>query len=84
MVTRLLVLMALALPVSAAEIAGVKFDPQARVAGTELSLTGAGLRKRVFFQVYAMGLYVQDRKADPIRQTGPKRVQIHKLRDVWA
>jgi len=62
----------------------VKIDDKARVADTELSLAGAGLRKRVFFQVYAIGLYVRDRKADPISQPGPKRVQIHMLRDVGA
>jgi cytidylate kinase len=62
----------------------VKIEDKTRVADTELSLTGAGLRKRAFFQVYAIGLYVQDRKADPISQPGPKRVQIHMLRDVSA
>ncbi len=62
----------------------MKIDDKARVGNAELSLTGAGLRKRVFFQVYAIGLYVQDRKADPIEQPGPKRVQIHMLRDVSA
>jgi hypothetical protein len=73
-----------ATPVWAAEVAGVKIDDKTRVANTELSLTGAGLRKRAFFQVYAIGLYVQDRKADPISQPGPKRVHIHMLRDVGA
>ena len=84
MVFRLLLLLCLAMPASAAEVAGVKIDDKARVGNAEVSLTGAGLRKRVFFQVYAIGLYVQDRKADPIKQPGPKRVQIHMLRDVSA
>ena len=86
MASRLLfsVLLALAASAHAAEVAGVKIDDKVRVADTELSLTGAGLRKRVFFQVYAIGLYVRDRKADPISQPGPKRVQIHMLRDVGA
>jgi hypothetical protein len=79
-----LLLLSLALPVAAAEIAGVKIEDKTRVADTELSLSGAGLRRRAFFQVYAVGLYVQDRKADPISQPGPKRVQIHMLRDVGA
>jgi hypothetical protein len=34
--------------------------------------------------VYVIGLYVPDRKADPLSQPGPKRVQIHMLRDVGA
>jgi len=84
MVFRLLLLLCLAGPAFAAEVAGVKIDDKARVADTELSLAGAGLRKRVSFQVYAIGLYVRDRKADPISQPGPKRVQIHMLRDVGA
>ena len=84
MVTRLLLLLCLVAPAGAAEVAGVRIDDKTRVGDTELSLTGAGLRKRVFFQVYAIGLYVQDRKADPITQPGPKRVQIHMLRDVGA
>jgi hypothetical protein len=71
-------------PAFAAEVAGVKIEDQTSVANTELSLTGAGLRRRAFFQVYAIGLYVQDRKADPLSQPGPKRVQIHMLRDVGA
>jgi hypothetical protein len=86
MASRLLLpfLLALGVSVHAAEVAGVKIDDKVRVADTELSLTGAGLRKRVFFQVYAIGLYVRDRKADPVSQPGPKRVQIHMLRDVGA
>ncbi len=68
----------------AAEVAGIKFDDKTRVANADLTLSGAGLRKRVFFQVYAIGLYVQERKADPLAQPGPKRVQIHMLRDVGA
>jgi hypothetical protein len=84
MAIRLLLMMALALPVSAAEVAGVKFEDQARVASTELALKGAGLRKRFLFQVYAIGLYVSDRKADPIAQGGSKRVAIRMLRNVDA
>jgi hypothetical protein len=84
MAIRLALLLCLAMPAWAAEVAGVKIDDKTRVANTELSLTGAGVRKRLFFQVYAIGLYVQDRKADPIAQPGPKRVQIHMLRDVGA
>lgn len=71
-------------PVFAAEVAGVQIDDKARVGNAELSLSGAGLRRRVFFQVYAIGLYVADPKADRIVQPGPKRVSIHMLRDVGA
>ena len=81
---RILVALLVAFPVWAAEVAGVKIDDKTRVGDTEVLLTGAGLRKRLFFQVYAIGLYVRDPKADLIAQTGPKRVAIHMLRDVGA
>ena len=84
MASRLLALLAVALPLQAAEVAGVKFDERVRVAGSELQLTGAGVRERFIFDVYAMGLYVRDPKADFIAQDGPKRIAIHMLRDVDA
>ena len=84
MAFRVLLLLSLAFPLWAAEVAGVKIDERTKVGNADLVLSGAGLRKRVFFQVYAIGLYVQDRKADPLAQPGPKRVQIHMLRDVGA
>jgi len=84
MVTRILLLFLLAAPAFAAEVAGVKIDEQTRVAEAPLVLKGAGLRKRFFVQVYAMGLYVADRKADPVTQPGAKRVAIHMLREVGA
>jgi hypothetical protein len=84
MATRLLLLLAFALPLQAAEVAGVKFDERVRIADTELALTGVGLRRRFIFDVYAMGLYVRDAKADPVMQPGAKRIAIHMLRDVDA
>jgi len=85
MVTRiLLLLLLLAAPAFGAEVAGVKIEDRLHVGNAELTLTGAGLRKRFFVQVYAMGLYVADRKADPVTQPGAKRIAIHMLRDVGA
>ena len=84
MATRLLLLLAFALPLQAAEVAGVKFEERMRIAETELTLTGAGLRQRFIFDVYAIGLYVRDAKADPVMQPGAKRIAIHMLRNVDA
>ena len=89
MVSRIFLIAALllAMPLQAAEVAGVKIDERARVGDSDLVLNGAGLRKRVFFQVYAMGLYLAEKKpaaADAIALAGPKRVAIHMLRDVDA
>src|SRR5687767_2019552 len=72
---------------SAAEVAGVKIDDKTRVGNSELTLNGAGLRRRAFFQVYAIGLYLPQKAANAaavIDQPGPKRVAIHMLRDVGA
>jgi hypothetical protein len=73
----------LALPAFGAEVAGVKIPDEDQ----KLQLNGAGLRKRAFFQVYAIGLYLSEKKtaaADAIAAPGPKRVAIHMLRDVDA
>ncbi|HWM42720.1 MAG TPA: chalcone isomerase family protein [Burkholderiales bacterium] len=75
------------LTASAAEVAGVKLDDKTQVGDVPLVLNGAGLRKRVFFQVYAIGLYLPQKGASPaavLEQPGPKRVAIHMLRDVGA
>lgn len=74
-----------ALQVHAAEVAGVRFDERASVAGRELALNGAGLRSKLVFKVYAVGLYLPEKKkavADILAQPGPRRVQIAILRDL--
>ena len=74
-------------PAAAAEVAGVRIDDKTRVANADLVLNGAGLRKRLFVQVYAIGLYLPQKASRPaaiLEQQGPKRVAIHMLRDVSA
>jgi chalcone isomerase-like protein len=69
----------------AAEVAGVKLEE--RIEPGNLVLNGAGLRKRLFFQVYAIGLYLPKKTGDAeeaIASPGPKRVAIHMLRNVGA
>jgi hypothetical protein len=71
----------------AADIEGVKIDDKTRVANADVTLNGAGLRTRLFFKVYVMGLYVPEKSRNPgqlMDQPGPKRVAIHMLRDVSA
>ena len=87
MVSRFLLLLVVALPAFAADIAGVKIEEKEKFGSGELTLNGAGLRKRAFFQVYAIGLYLSEKKAvaaDAIGAAGAKRVAIHMLRDVDA
>ena len=80
-------LLAASAPLHAAEVAGVKIDETARVAGTDLKLNGAGLRSKAIFKVYAMGLYLQEKQptsAAVLAAPGAKRVHLHMLRDVDA
>lgn len=87
MVSRVLALLLLvaASPLHAAEVAGVRFEDRVKAGSAELTLNGSGLRKRFFAQVYAMGLYLAEKRAaaaEVIALPGPKRIAIHMLRDV--
>jgi hypothetical protein len=82
-----LLLLLVPLLAAAAEVEGVKIDDQTRVANADVTLNGAGLRKRAFFKVYAMGLYVPQKSSNAaqlVEQPGPKRIAIRMLRDVSA
>ncbi|MDX1376063.1 MAG: chalcone isomerase family protein [Burkholderiales bacterium] len=72
----------------AAEVAGVTFVETIEGPGdAKLVLNGAGLRERGFVDVYAMGLYLPERKyraEEILLHPGPKRVALRMLRDVGA
>lgn len=81
----LLFTMALAAPLAAAEVEGVKLDDSVRVASKELRLNGAGVRTRVIFKVYVMGLYLAEPKRTPaevLAVEGPRRFTLVMMRDV--
>jgi len=87
MAFRVLLLLSIAFAVQAAEVAGVKIEEKTAMENSSLSLNGAGLRKRAFFSVYVIGLYLAEKKtaaADVVNAPGAKRVWIHMLRDVGA
>ena len=42
-------------------------DDRVSIANTDLVLNGGGLRQRLFFKVYAMGLYLPKKIAGEIR-----------------
>jgi hypothetical protein len=70
---------------AATEVAGVKFEDTATVGGQTLKLNGAGIRTKVIFKVYALGLYLPEKKtstADVLASQGPRRVQIVSMRDL--
>ncbi len=72
---------------TAVEVAGVKLDDSINVAGQSLRLNGAGIRTKVIFKVYAIGLYLGDKKttaADVMAAPGARRVTIAMLRDVGS
>ena len=79
-------LLASAMPAfAAADVAGVKFDDTATVNGSTLKLNGAGLRTKVIFKVYALGLYLPEKKTtvtDILSSAGARRIQIVTLRDL--
>ena len=80
-----LLALACALPVQAVEDGGVNIDDTLPLGGKELKLNGAGLRVKFIINVYAMGLYVTDKKTTPAEiqaLDGPKRVALTMLREV--
>ncbi len=75
----------LALPAAAKEVAGVQFPDALKAEGKELKLNGAGLRKKLVFNVYAAGLYVEcpSRSAQQVIESDQvKRVRLAMLRDL--
>lgn len=72
---------------AAVDIDAIHYDDTAVVAGSELVLNGAGMRKKVFFKVYAAGLYLPAKASDGSEvfgQKGAARVRLGLLRDVSA
>lgn len=71
----------------AAEVAGVKYDETAKVAGKELQLNGLGVRTKFIVKVYTVGLYLQEKSASTeeiFKHDGPRRVRLVMMRDVTS
>ena len=69
------------------EVAGVKFPNSMQAGTTRLQLNGAGIRYKIFFKVYAAGLYLRDKAGTPeavLAAPGPRHLQIVMLRDIDA
>ena len=67
------------------EVAGIKLDDTAEVAGAKLQLNGAGVRYKAIFKVYVGALYVGKKVATPeefYAATGPRRMSITMLREI--
>jgi hypothetical protein len=83
-----ILLLAVSLPALAAlEVAGVKFDDTTKVGAGDTVINGAGMRKKAFFKVYAVALYLPQKQTaatDVLAAKGPKRIAIVTLRDLTA
>ena len=69
----------------AVEVANVKYESGLDLAGQKLVLNGAGVRYKFVVKVYAAGLYLTQKvgtTAEVLAAPGPKRIQIHMLRDI--
>jgi hypothetical protein len=87
--TRVIIAAALVLLVAGArgaEVAGIRLDDKATLAGQELSLNGAGLRTRLMFKVYVASLYLPKRATDlpGVLAQAPRRIQLTMLRALSA
>lgn len=82
-----LTLLAFALSAQAARIEGQTFEDRIRLADTELTLNGVGLRAVAWLKGYAAGLYLPQKASTPaavLAQKGAKRVQLRMLLDVGS
>jgi hypothetical protein len=76
---------ALAHMAQAVEIAGMKIDDSVQASNTTLKLNGAGIRYKIIFKVYVIGLYLTENKnttESVLSVSGPKQINLTMLRDV--
>ncbi|MFP5390005.1 MAG: chalcone isomerase family protein [Gammaproteobacteria bacterium] len=69
----------------AVEVSGIRYDETIKVAGKDLKLNGAGLRKKFVVKLYTAGLYLPEKATtvpDVLKQEGPRRVAIVMLRNI--
>lgn len=78
---------ALSTPARAVEVGGVRLDDTVQLASQQLKLNGAGVRYKLVFKVYAIGLYLPEKKSqleEVLALSGPRRLEIVMLRDVTS
>lgn len=77
--------LAAALNLLGATLAGVTLPDSVDVGGKTLTLNGMGLRSRMMFKVYVGGLYLEQKSRDAnaiIQADAPKRMTLHFMRSV--
>jgi len=80
------IVLLVAVPGPAAEVAGVGLDDKVSLGGQELSLNGAGVRTRLIFKVYVASLYLPQPAKDlaSVLAKSPRRIQLNLLRTLSA
>ena len=70
----------------ALEVAGVHLDDGATLGGRPLVLNGAGIRKKLFFNVYVASLYLPGKasSSEAVLAQSPRRIQMNMLRNLTA
>lgn len=74
-----MMLMCVAMQAGALELDGAKFEDKAQVGNAQLVLNGAGIRSAIFWDIYAAGLYLTEKKhtaAAVMADTGAKRLEL--------
>jgi Chalcone isomerase-like len=72
-------------PSGAVTVGGVRYEPEITVGGRKLVLSGAGIRFRAIFKVYAAGFYAPTKltkNEEALRADTPKRMHLVALRNV--
>lgn len=84
MITTIIGLLLMWSPARALEIGGADLPDTMSVEGRDLVLNGAGLRKKFFVKVYAMGLYIPQKTQDApkiIKADEPMAARMHFIYD---
>jgi hypothetical protein len=80
-----LLLLLAALPATAREVEGFRFDDEIRLAGAPLQLNGIGLRAITVLKAYAAALYLERKATTPaqvLAMPGPKRLRLRMMVEV--
>lgn len=76
-------LLCVSMQAGAATLEGITLEDSVQVGNTRLALNGAGVRSIVFFKMYAVGLYLAEKKSQTaaavFADTRPKRIALHVL-----
>lgn len=83
----LLALIVVAFPAAALEIGDLHFDDSLKLGNATVVANGGGVRSRAFFKVYAIVLYLPEKKGSAeavLAASGPKRLAIVTMRDLPA